>query len=216
MQNLKVNKIRCHLERNRRVSVAIIVLFILITGCTHKTFHTEQELWDYLKNEENGYIQHKNINGYDFTLLYKPTDLLVKQELGEETNAEKISALREKYSKYMYFNISMSKNNKELLSTAPKSRNEFGVMVNQLAFGMDNKVHLYTQQKDTLPLLDFVYPRMYGMSQSTDIMFVYPRNKKYLEKEFLNFTVEDLGMYTGEVKFKVLTKKINNEPKIKF
>ncbi len=184
-------------------------------SCTNKTFNTEEELWTYLKDEKNGYIQHKNINGYDFTLLYKPTDILVKQELGDSKDAETSSALRKKYNKYMYFNVSMSKNNQELLSTAPNNRNEFGAMVNQLAFGMGDKVHLFTQEKDTIELADFSYPRMYGMSRSTDILFVYPRDKKQLTKEYLNFTIEDLGIYTGEVKFKVLTKKIKNEPKLK-
>ncbi len=216
MQNLKANKIRCHLEPNRRVSVAIIVLFILITGCTNKTFHTEQELWNYLKNEENGYIQHKNIKGYDFTLLYKPTDLLVRQALENEKDIEKITALRKKYSKYMYFNVSMSKNNQELLSTAPKSRNEFGIMVNQLAFGMGDKVHLFTPQKDTIELADFSYPRMYGMSKSTDILFVFPREDNYLKKEYLNFTIEDVGIYTGEVRFKIPIDIIKNEPILNF
>ncbi len=216
MLSFRVNKIRCHPARSRKISAAITVSFILITGCINKTFNTEQELWNYIKNEENGYIQHKNINGYDFTLLYKPTDLLVKQELSDLKNAKKISALRKKYNQYMYFNLSMSKNNKELLSMAPHNRNEFGAMVNQLAFGMGNKVHLYTQKKDTLPLLDFVYPRMYGMSQSTDILFVYPRDKKYLKNEYLNFTVEDLGIYIGEVKFKLSVDKIKNEPVLTF
>jgi len=87
-------------------------------------------------------------------------------------------------------------------------------MVNQLAFGMGEKAHLYNQQKDTIELADFIYPRMYGMSQSTDILFVFPREKQYLKKEYLNFTIEDLGMYTGEVKFKVAIDKITNEPKI--
>ena len=215
MLSFQVNKIKCHPECSRRSFILLIVALALI-GCKNKTFNTEKELWEYLKNEENGYIQHKNINGYDFTLLYKPTDVLVKQELDDEMSTEKVSALREKYSRYMYFNISMSKNNKELLSTAPHNRNEFGAMVNQLAFGMGNKAHLYTQQKDTIELADFIYPRMYGMSQSTDILFVYPRDKKYLKNEYLNFTIEDLGIYTGEVKFKVPIKKINKEPKIKF
>ncbi len=201
-----------------------LLLVLMILGCTNKTFNTEKELWPYLKNEKNGYIQHKNINGYDFTLVYKPTDLLVQQELGNETDAEtaetssgqRISALREKYNKYMYFSLSISRNNKELLSTAPNNRNEFGAMVNQLAFGMSDKVHLFTQQKDTIALADFIYPRMYGMSRSTDILFVYPREKKQLTKEYLNFTIEDLGLYTGEVKFKVSVKNINNEPQLKF
>jgi len=196
------------------VKTGILLFLVLIIGCTNKTFKTEQELWIYIKDDSNGYTQHKNVNGYDFTLLYKPTDILVQQELGGSKDAEKISALRKKYSKYMYFNLSMSKNNQEILSMAPNNRNEFGAMVNQLAFGMGTKVHLYTQQKDTLALLDFVYPRMYGMSRSTDILFVYPRDEKYLTNEYLNFTVEDLGLYTGEIKFKIPTKNLKNEPKL--
>jgi hypothetical protein len=109
----------------------------------------------------------------------------------------------------------MSVNQKELLSIVPKNRNEFGAMVNQLAFGMNEKVHLYTQSKDTIDLTDYIYPRMYGMSRATTIMFVYPREEALQEKT-LNFTIEDLGMYTGEVKFKLDTEKLQQEPRLKF
>ncbi|MCF6247509.1 MAG: hypothetical protein L3J69_09135 [Desulfobacula sp.] len=173
-------------------------------------------MWVYLKDPSSGYLLQKTINGIDFSIVQRPTDLLVKQELGDSIDTEKIRRLREKYSKYIYFNLSMSKNNQELLSTAPKNRNEFGAMVNQLAFGMGDKVHLYTQKKDTIELADFIYPRMYGMSRSTTIMFVYPRNKQQLQDDYLNFTIEDLGLYTGEVKFKIPIKTIINEPKLNF
>ena len=87
--------------------------------------------------------------------------MLVKQELGDnlsqsEVEVSRIKELRNNYNKYLYFNLSMSQNNQELLSTAPKNRNEFGAMVNQLAFGMGDKVHLFTQSKDTLELADFI------------------------------------------------------------
>jgi hypothetical protein len=48
------------------------------------------------------------------------------------------------------------------------------------------------------------------------MLFVYPRDKKYLKEATLNFSIEDLGTYTGEVKFKIATDKINNEPTLKF
>jgi hypothetical protein len=196
--------------------ITILLLFIVFYSCSSKTFDKKQDLWTYLKNPDNGYLQQKNINGYDFSLLYKPTDLLVAQELGENTSKERITALREKYQKQLYFTLSMSRNGKELLSTTPKNRQEFGAMVNQLAFGMGEKVHLFTQNKDTLELLDYNYPRMYGMSQSTTMLFVYPRDEKQLREETLNFTIQDLGTYTGEVKFKIETYKIRNEPRLKF
>ena len=218
---MKESNLNHQFKSNRKIySIAVkkgILLFLItiIFGCSAKTFDTKEELWAYLKDVENGYLQQKNINGYDFSLLYKPTDLLVQQELGKDNSKEKLKELREKYQQYIYFTLSMSRDNKELLSTTPKNRNEFGAMVNQLAFGMRDKVHLYTQRKDTLEMLDYNYPRMYGMSQSTSMLFVYPRDKKYLKEDYINFTIQDLGTYIGEVKFKIDLDKIKNEPNIK-
>ena len=200
----------------KRAAFLILILGVyLLVSCAQKSFETQEALWTYLKDEDNGYLQQKNINGYDFSLLYKPTDLLVAQELGANRSQEKIAALREKYKKQLYFTLSMSRNGKELLSTTPKNRQEFGAMVNQLAFGMRDKVHLFTQKKDTIEMLDYNYPRMYGMSQATTILFVFPRMDKYLREEALNFTIQDLGNYTGEVKFKIQIDKIKKEPRLK-
>jgi len=196
-----------------------LILFLAIVSllaCTRKKFTTTDELWEYLKDPENQYIQNKNINGIDFSLLYKPNDLLVDQELGGKTEDSLISKFRNKYKDYLYFTLSMSKNNHELLSHMARDRQKFGAMVNELAFGMNQKVHVYTPAKDTLPMTDFVYPRMYGMSGNTSILFVYPKREKDLKQEYLNFTIQDLGFYTGEVKFKVPTDIIKNEPKLLF
>ncbi|WP_272149610.1 hypothetical protein [Tenacibaculum aiptasiae] len=194
----------------------LLIGILLLSSCGTKSFDTKDEMWSYLQDTDHGYLQKKNVNNYDFSLLYKPTDLLVLQELGDVKDKEKIKKLRDKYSQYLYFTLSMSRNNKELLSTTPRNRNEFGRMVNELAFGMDKKVHVFTPKKDTLDLLDYVYPRMYGMSRATTMLFVYPRDKKYLKEEYLNLTIGDLGTYTGEVKFKIPTKLIKKEPKLNF
>lgn len=200
------------MEVNKLLYVSLILLF----GCSTKVFKDEGELLNYIKDTSNGYAQHKLINGIEYTLMYRPTDVLVMQELGDSIREERVEQLRNKYSKYMYFNLSMSQNNQELLSTAPKNRNEFGAMVNQLVFGMKDKVHLFTKSKDTLEMTDFVYPRMYGFSKSTTILFVYPREIDNLKEDYLTFTIEDLGLNTGEVKFKIPSKKIINEPTITF
>ncbi len=197
----------------------LITLFtgcLLLASCSKNTFDTSKELLEYIKQPENGYLYAKTVNGVDFSLLYKPTDLLVNQELTGESPASKVDSLRSKYGEYMYFTLSMSKNNQELLSTIAGNKQKFGAMVNELAFGMEQKVHLYTPQKDTIAMADYIYPRMYGMSGSTTMLFVYPREEKVTNREYLTLTIEDLGFYTGEVKFKIPTKMINNEPKLKF
>ena len=90
-----------------------ICCMFLLLSCSQKTFENKEALWTYLKEADNGYLQEKNINGYNFSLLYKPTDLLVLQELEENPTQQSIKALREKYKKQLYFTLSMSKNGKE-------------------------------------------------------------------------------------------------------
>jgi len=170
----------------------------------------------YITDENNGYCYTKTVAGVNFVLQYRPTDLMVQQELDGKPTTDKVKKLREKYDKYLYFNLSMSKNNQELLSNVVRDKNQFGQMVNDLAFGMDQKVHLYTPKKDTLAMSDFIYPRMYGTTNATTILIVYPRDKKALKEEYLNFVVQDLGLYTGDIKFKIETKPLQNQPRLSF
>lgn len=197
--------------------VSLLLMILLLFSCNQNQFESKTDLLVFIQNEENGFIQQKSVNGYDFKLMYRPTDLLVLQEIANtEPTEERVNQLKNKYNKQIYFNLSISKNNQELLSVTPKNRNEFGAMVNQLAFGMREKVHLFTQIKDTIKMIDFVYPRMYGMGRSTNIMLVYPFEEEKLKQEHLYFTIQDLGLDTGEIKFKIETNKIKNEPYLLF
>jgi glucose dehydrogenase len=198
-----------------RNSLFALLLLLFISSCA-KTFETQEEMNDYIKDEDNGYSYKKNVAGVDYVLQYRPTDLLVKQELGDKTDAIQVDKLRQKYSKYLYFNLSMSKNDQELLNGVARDRARFGQMVNELAFGMEEKVHMYTPEKDTLAMADFIYPRMYGMSNATSIMIVYPRETKFIKQDYLNFVIEDLGLDTGDIKFKLNMQALQKEPQLLF
>lgn len=201
-----------------KFNLVIYISLFLFIGCADKTFEDRDSLLEYLKEFDNGYCLRKKVNGFRYDLMYKPTDLLVFQELSSEKNYDlhDVVRLRNKYGKYMYITLSISKNNKELLSSTPKNRKEFTDMVHRLVFKMKKSVHLFNQNKDTLEMLDYVYPRLYGTTRSTEILFVYPKDKKYLNNEFLYFTIEDLGNYTGEIKFEIKTNKILNEPSLDY
>lgn len=203
------------LSMTRRNSF-FILLILLISSCGNKSFDTSEEIFAFIADQDNSYKYTKSINGVDYTLQYRPTDLLVNQEIGDSISNDKVKNLRDKYKKYMYFNLSMSKNGKELLSNVVGDKSQFGQMVNDLAFNMNEKVNLYTADKDTLTMTDFIYPRMYGMTNETTILLVYLRDEKYLKEDYLNFTIEDLGFYTGEVRFKIKTAPIKNEPQLNF
>ena len=192
--------------------IILLLNLLLLSGCGSKHFDNADQLHEYINHQDNGYTRQVQSNGVNFSVTYRPTDLLVNQEADEENDADQIAKLREKYRKNLYFNLSISKNNKEILSTAVNNRRQFGAMTSQLVFGMQNKVHLLTAAKDTLEMIDYVYPRMYGASKATTIMFVYPRDAKYLEEEFLEFTIKDLGIGTGDINLKIPTQSLRNEP----
>ncbi|WP_350284670.1 hypothetical protein [uncultured Croceitalea sp.] len=187
----------------------------ITSGC-QKKFSSEKELWTYIKNPENGYHLEKTMGHIKYALTYRPTDVLVKQSLTDDFDQMAIDSLRQIYGDYLYFNLSMSANDQELLNSKAADRAAFGTMVNQLAFGMDNKVHLITKSRDTIPLADYIYPRMYGMANSTNLLLVYPKDKAALNEDYFHFTIEDLGFATGEVGFKVPTKPIVQEPQLTF
>lgn len=201
-------------RRNTPLMIALAMIFL--SSCTQKKFDSEEALWAYMKDEPNQFIQYKSVNGIDFSLTYRPTDLLVKQALSRNATEDEIDSLRSKYHQYLYFNLSISKNDQEVLNSMAGNRNQFGAMVNQLAFGMTENVHLYTPKRDTIAMLDYVYPRMYGMSTSTNMLLVYPRDAVAMQQEYINLSIEDIGLFTGEVTFKIPTSSINNEPRLNF
>lgn len=194
----------------------LLILIIIISSCGNKSFDTTEEIVAFISNENNEYCYKKEVNGVTYTLQYRPTDLMVQQELRDSKSEKKVIELRNKYNKYLYFNLSMSLNQQELLNNLIRDKQQFGQMLNDLAFNMNQKVHFYTPEKDTLAMTDFVYPRMYGMTDATTILIVYPRDKQFLKEDYLNFTIEDLGLNTGEVKFKVKTQPLKKEPQLNF
>lgn len=202
---------------SKPVKLLVSIVFVsMVSACGTKSFDSKETLLTYLQDTDNGYHFQKSINGIDYSLTYRPTDLLVNQSIGDDIRMKEVTELRKKYTGYLYFNLSMSANGKELLSQNLGSRAEFGAMVNQFAFGMAEKVTLVAQKRDTLPLLDYVYPRMYGMGNSTEMLLVYEKNPKTLKQDYLLLTVKDLGFGSGEVTFKIDTEKINNQPKLNF
>ncbi|BFP40644.1 hypothetical protein FGF1_14890 [Flavobacteriaceae bacterium GF1] len=194
----------------------ILLLSILVMSCSQKRFDSEKELWAYVKTPENGYFHEKKVGQITYSLTYRPTDVMVKQMLPNDFSERTIDSLRNKYKDYLYFNLGITANNKEILNGKVGNRSAFRAMVNKLAFGMKENLTLIGKSRDTIEMLDYVYPRMYGMSNSTDMLLVYPKDNSFLKEEYFFFTIKDLGFATGEVAFKIKTKALSEEPRLNF
>ena len=195
------------------IKVSCCLVFLSLWGCAQKTFDSEEELVGYLKEAEGEYFWDKTINGVNYQLLYLPTDLMVERSGG---NAGKTDSLQSKYERYLYFDLSLSKNNRELLTGLASNKKKFGNTVNQLAFGMEDKVYL-TSNKDTVYSSDYHYSRMYETTGANSIIFAFERQEVFLENQKDIFlTVEDFGFSTGDTRFRMKVDNLKREPKLTF
>jgi len=164
-------------------------------------------------DEEHGLSKKVEVNGYDVQVKYRPTDLLVEQEISNEIqDTSKVSSLRSKYNRYYYFILSLSHDKQEALD--PKS-DQFSELVQTLSFRMNNYVNLTTASQDTIPTADFILNRTYGFSESTELLFVFSKEKSK-GKDWLQFNLNEFGLGIGNQRFRFKIDDLEHAPKIDF
>lgn len=189
------------MKKNNFSFLALLFVFI---SCNKNAEIVKKELVDYVKNEDNGLSQTIEVNGVKINLAYRPTDLMVYQEMSVNNEQKKVNkdSIRNKYKNHLYFILSYSRDNKELLSTIATSREEFNNVQNILTFDMRKRICLLNQDKDTIPLIDYNFPRTYGMARANTLLFVFKKDEVFEQSDELIFNVKDIGIGTGDVKFR--------------
>lgn len=197
-----------------------LISFILIVSCLVAFWgcqslpQTPDELAAYAQDPQHGLVQEKQVGPVRMRVQYRPTDLLVAQELPESREAEQIKALRAKYGQYAYFILSFSQDNQEALYQRA-DYGQFSETLQNLAFRMNRFTQLTTAQQDTIPLADFAYPRLYGHGSSTQVMLVFDR-EKIPDDDWVQLTVEDVGLGTGRQHFRFDIEQLHRAPTIDF
>ncbi|WP_435624319.1 hypothetical protein [Flagellimonas sp.] len=166
--------------------------------------------------EKHGFTKHKQVNGVDFVLTYRPTDLLVAQEIPIGPEQDEVENLRDKYSGYMYFNLSMSYKNREVLTAALRDRSKYQRVLKNLAFNMGDNIKIYNEEGQTFPVADCIFPRMYDLDGKNTLLLVVKRDERLLKNDSFKITLKDIGLYTGQVTFKVPSRAILEQPTLSF
>ncbi len=165
---------------------------------------------------ENDLTKEAGIDGYQVQLTYRPTDLLVHQELdGGPYDTAEVSGLREKYGRYYYFILSLSRDSKEALHQLDGGMGQYSALVQTLSFRMREYVTLTTSARDTIPVADFMLNRTFGLSQSTDLLFVFAREKARND-EWVQFNLDEFGLGVGNQRFRFRREDLDNVPPLKF
>lgn len=190
----------------------VITAFIsLLYSCDGPDYLSEEELSQYILDEDHGLSASVNTNNVSIKATYRPTDLLVAQELRNFENppAEAIVSAREKYKNYYYFIVSLSNSGKDVLSPSSPG---FSELLQTISFRMGEVVNL-TTESDTIPVSDFVYNRTFGMSSSTDILFVFEKSK-IKNSDWVRINIDEFGLGIGRQSIQLSRAKLDSAPKI--
>ena len=191
--------------------------FLSVVACGSNQFNTPQELQEYLADPKAGYVVEQSSGGINFQLTYRPTDLLVAQHLGDPPyKKEDIDQWRAHYGKQLYWVLSMEHKQQELLSSVPQNREQFGALSHLLSFEMGNWVRLVSSQQDTLALITYDYPRMYGMHGTTSLLFVFDKSVALEKNKSLSFELDDFLGWDQNLSFSFPTALITAQPQINF
>lgn len=184
---------------------------LFFTSC-HRTL-THDKLVEYIANPDHGLTKERTTSGISIKVTYRPSDFLVAQEMMAlpDWDEQKYQEARANYGKNMYFILSLSQNGNEVLTGMVADGARFSEMVQQLSFGMGDKVIVTTAAKDTLHLVDYVYPRMYGMSSGTDMLFAFEKGNTLKEGK-LYVKLLECGLNIGTQQFEFEVKDIEQAP----
>lgn len=192
-----------------------IFLLSFSIGCSTK-MATENELIEYVREVDNGLIKTTKRGDIEVSAVYRPLDLIVAQELGNNLPDEKqIEQVREKYRQNAYFVLSVSNDNKDALYSTANSYSHFSENLQKLSFRMPEYLFMTTSARDTVELLDFNYSRMHGMGASTQVLLAFDKDKLQ-DKEWVQLNLKEMGFGVGRVNLRFKGKDIEKTPQIDF
>jgi hypothetical protein len=200
----------------RGITISILYCFFLMSCSSTPKYLSPPELNKFILEEENGLKKTVEINGYKIEVINRPTDLWVHQEVGDDPVTENmLNQLRPKYSNYYYFLVSLSRNNKEALHQLDGGMSQYSELVQTLSFRMAEFANLTTSLQDTIPVGDAMLNRTYGMSTSTDLLFVFNKSKTE-NSDWLQFNLNEFGLGIGNQRFRFRRQDLETAPQINF
>ena len=192
-----------------------IACFFFLQSCTPDLL-TEEALHAYVQDTDHGLIKTTQRGSIEVGAVFRPTDLIVAQELrSEEVNKEVIQKLRKKYGAYSYFVLSISNNGKDALYSTAGSYQHFSDNLQKLSFRMQDYLHMTTSAKDTVYMADYHFSRMHGMSGSTQVLLAFD-HEKIKDKKWVQLNLKEMGLGAGRVNLRFETTDIINTPKVDF
>ncbi|WP_132644111.1 hypothetical protein [Roseivirga ehrenbergii] len=198
-------------------SIRLLLVFVLlnmVSSCKPQSYDAAG-LKSFVLKEDHGLMRQHERKGYKLMLYNRPTDLWVAQELRDDLPTDSlITVLRKKYDNYLYFMLNISMEGKEALY-ASENFGTFSNVLQNLSFRMGGFTEMVTSQKDTIPVADSHYDRLYGQSGNTSVMIAFHKDQ-IKDTDWVQINIKDIGLGTGRTTYRFQTKNLLSVPQIDF
>lgn len=158
----------------------------------------------YLADPAHGLTQTRVVNGTSVTCAYRPTDLLLNQELASADPAPspaQLDSLRRGYAGRLYCTLALARDSAELEASVIRDEAALSQTLIYLSTGIARDVYLRgLGQADSTAALAATYVRQYGATGRSAVLLVFPAPRLDGRQGF-TLTYHDTRFGLGPVHF---------------
>lgn len=178
-----------------------ICMIILLQSC-NPAINNKADLQVYITDPDNGLTSITEKSDVTLKMTWQPWQLIANKIGNSKSKAVNDSSI---FAKNLYFILSLSKDNKELLRQLPFET--YSEMVQVLSFRMQNFISAELD-KTTIEPVECAFQQTYGMTEANMLLLVF--NKKDIgEAEDLTISLKEFGLGFGDLKFPFRLKNID-------
>jgi hypothetical protein len=164
--------------------LSILTISIYLFGCAKDKTLARDEIISFINDEKNGLKQTNTINDLCYTLTYWPKNLLINKNHSKNNKVDIDSNV-------CYFLFSISFQNKDITGF---SSNKYDYLIKTFSHNLPEIFCFELDSIERIYPIDFIYPRMYGLTSKTSVLVAVEKNKILKSKQIIiqvkNFLME--------------------------
>ena len=172
----------------------------------------------YLTDPAHGLTHTREASGTTLTCTYRPTDLLVAQELrtlGRPATPGLLDSLRGSYAGKTYCALTLTKNGTDFESQFAGNPTTYGQVVSYLNTGIAADAFLVASPQDSVAAFTSFYPRQFGVVNHSTVLLIFNTPKGSPAAGF-HFTLRGTRLGLNTLRFPFTASDLRALPALKF
>lgn len=204
-----------HLGSTKLARYLLGVIGLFLSSCSKPIPPAQYNA--YLANPAHGLIHAVETNGTTVTCSYRPTDLLVQQDLAHMPVAAPITrdSVARAYAGKTYCSLTLSRNGQELESQFVNDPPTYQQVLTYLNTGLAADVFLVTTPHDSVAAAASMYVRQYGTTGQSTVLLVFDTHRLTPQHGF-HLTLRGQRLGLGTLRFPFAAADLATLPPLQF